>query len=508
MTEHAAPPTPAPHPGQGAGGERKPKTAVVLIHGIGEQRPMATLWSFVDAVWCADRTLVDGHDAEVYAKPDTINDSFELRRVTTRYWKGEPERRVDFFEFYWAHLMRGNTVRGTVHWIFSLFFRSPHSVPRSLLGIWIVGFVLLLLSLALFVTAVLPGEITKAILPAELLLPLAAASFLGSMFATSWLAPVAGDAARYLSPDPENVDARQKIMRAGVQLLERLEASKEYDRIVVVGHSLGSVIGLDILHHAFGRVARGRWEAAHAAGSPAAEALSTVEKAAGRLLSETVASGDRATFRTAQRAYAAALRSGWAEGAAPWIVTDFVTLGSPLSKADILISADAQELAQFKARRQIPTCPPKLETRKPPKFSYRTGAGVAIPHHGAVCASTVWTNIYHPNRFIVCGDVISGPVAPLFGPGAMDLKLPVGGFRFTHNAYWSPARDTPARAQVDALRRALNLRLRTEESLWGDADSGGPIAVAGLSFRPDHHDDDAAAGLDAPAGAANGGRKV
>ncbi|MFG1289857.1 hypothetical protein, partial [Xanthobacter versatilis] len=449
----------------------------MLIHGIGEQRPMATLWSFVDAVWCTDRSLVDRHDAEVYAKPDTINDSFELRRVTTRYWKGEPERRVDFFEFYWAHLMRGNTVRGTVSWIFSLFFRSPRSVPNSLFGTWLIGCILLALSIALFGTALLPGEITKSFLPAELLFPLALASFLGSIFATSWLAPVAGDAARYLSPDPENVDARQKILRSGVQVLERLGTAKEYDRIVVVGHSLGSVIGLDILHHAFGRVAREPWEAAHAVGSPAAEALSSVEKAAGRLLGETVKLGDRAAFRTAQRAYATVLRTGWAEGTTPWLVTDFVTLGSPLSKADILIAADAQELAQFKARRQIPTCPPKLETQKPPKFSYRTGSGVAIPHHGAVCASTVWTNIYYPNCFTVCGDVISGPVAPLFGPGVVDLELPVAGFRFTHNAYWLQPRDIRANAPVDALRRALTrerLRLRAghHRRRTGQAPSG------------------------------------
>src|SRR3546814_15144114 len=90
----------------------QPKTAVVLIHGIGEQRPMSTLWGFVDAVWSSDQSLVEPHNAAIYAKPDTINDSFELRRVTTRYWPGEPERRIDFFEFYWPHLMRGNTVHG------------------------------------------------------------------------------------------------------------------------------------------------------------------------------------------------------------------------------------------------------------------------------------------------------------------------------------------------------------------------------------------------------------
>src|SRR3546814_19258526 len=104
---------------------------------------MSTLWGFVDAVWSSDQSLVEPHNAAIYAKPDTINDSFELRRVTTRYWSGEPERRIDFFEFYWAHLMRGNTVHGTIGWMISLFWRHPSTVPKGLLGAWLVGLLFL-----------------------------------------------------------------------------------------------------------------------------------------------------------------------------------------------------------------------------------------------------------------------------------------------------------------------------------------------------------------------------
>src|SRR3546814_5622367 len=51
----------------------------------------------------------------------------------------------------------------------------------------------------------------------------------------------------------------------------------------------------------------------------------------------------------------------WDKGTAPWLVTDFVTLGSPLSKAQLLLSADEAEFSLLKDRRQIPTAPPKLE---------------------------------------------------------------------------------------------------------------------------------------------------
>ena len=63
-----------------------------------------------------------------------------------------------------------------------------------------------------------------------------------------------GDAAIYLSPEPRNIQARQAVRDAGVALFESLhsglDAEHAYDRIVVVGHSLGSVIGYDILTYA------------------------------------------------------------------------------------------------------------------------------------------------------------------------------------------------------------------------------------------------------------------
>ena len=62
----------------------KPKTAVVLIHGIGEQRPMDTLWGFVRAAWTHDAELVHATRNEVWSKPELVTGSFELRRITTR----------------------------------------------------------------------------------------------------------------------------------------------------------------------------------------------------------------------------------------------------------------------------------------------------------------------------------------------------------------------------------------------------------------------------------------
>ena len=61
--------------------EGKDKQAVLVIHGIGEQRPMSTLRGFVDAVWTIDSTLREENvKSTVWSKPDTISGSYELRR--------------------------------------------------------------------------------------------------------------------------------------------------------------------------------------------------------------------------------------------------------------------------------------------------------------------------------------------------------------------------------------------------------------------------------------------
>ncbi|RYG35832.1 MAG: hypothetical protein EON93_06015, partial [Burkholderiales bacterium] len=129
--------------------DRGKKTAVLLIHGMGEQRPMESLWGFVEALWISDKAMVDDRRSGVYSKPDEITGNFELRRITTRPWIPPDSRRVDFFEFYWAHLMTGNTIQHVLVWLGSLIIRRPSSVPARLFPAWIVLWVLLVTMLAL-----------------------------------------------------------------------------------------------------------------------------------------------------------------------------------------------------------------------------------------------------------------------------------------------------------------------------------------------------------------------
>lgn len=443
---------------------RRAKTAVVVIHGMGEQWPMETLRGFVEAVWTGDPEMVSGDfNRQVYSKPDRITDSYELRRITTRDWSGKRQRRVDFFEFYWAHQMQGNTLAAVTGWLKRLLLRSPSRVPDRLMGGWIVGLVVLALAALFSLLAAAKwapeGDLAKV---AWTLLGLAVPAVV-----TAWVIPVLGDAARYLSPAPGNIAARQSIREAGIRLLTQLHQTGDYDRIVVVGHSLGSVIGYDILHYAWGRL-RADPDLRHAPGSAAMTALETLEARARDLAQRTPPAGARAAYRRAQRAYFAELsKLKDAEGRPLWLVSDYVTLGCPLSKSDVLMARDEADLRAKKALRDLPTAPPWLEVdaAAPLRFSYPATAASRSPHHAAVFGPTVWTNVYFPNAMGWMGDFISGPVAPQLGPGVLDVESPIGGARFRHNDYW---RDPAGRPPwIRALRRAVNLRVHDEDTLWG-----------------------------------------
>lgn len=445
------------------------KTAVVMIHGLGEQRPMDTIASFVKAAWRTDDGLVDPSRAEVFFKPELVTGSFELRRITTLSGSAGKKKRVDFFEFYWAHHMQGHTVGQLMAWLSGLFIRSPASVPRSVFGVWMLGIFMLFLAglVALAWGASYLGF--NIAIPTWLAATLAPALAVGGFFLNRLILPYAGDAARYLSATPQNVAIRQKIRKEGVSLIEDITATGKYDRIVLVGHSLGSVIAYDIINFSWNRLDANKMKAAHGAGSTALAALSEVEEKG--LALKAAGENDLERFReyrNAQRRYRASLNGNGAEPL--WIVSDLVTVGCPLSKADVLLANDADDFTARQKQRELPMCPPAYEATQngtAEQFSYPLGKPVRRPHHAAPFGAVVWSNIYVPHRFIIFGDVISGPLRRLFGMGVLDVKLPIGRPpKFLHTKYWALIKGQPTQA-VHALRSALNLAEREEErEVW------------------------------------------
>ena len=455
---------------------RAKKTAVIVVHGMGEQRPMETLWGVVEALWTKDPDI-KARTNEVWSKPENVTGSYELRRVTTAETPlGDGgNTRVDFFEFYWAHLMTGNTIRGVTSWLWTLLFRSPASVPPRLIGPWLSGLIAyIVVALALlYVPAHKAHQLPQWLDNPQLVTIAGVIAGIWGVIATSWLAPVAGDAARYLSATPDNVVARQKIREAGVDLLTRLHASGSYDRIVVLGHSLGSVIAYDMLNFAWGRLDSRVLRERHKAGSPLMIALDALEAAAGALVHAQGAAIEpaRRAYRTTQRAYQAELaKSG---EPALWLVSDLVTVGSPLSKADVLLAATAVDLERKKALREVPSNPPWLEANDPEAKRYRLSYPMAnkgrIPHHGAVFAPVVWTNVWFPSVLLGFGDLISGPCESQLGRGVQDVRIPIGAPRFRHCDYWRDPGAKPTPPWIVALRKAVNLRLEADVDLWGQS---------------------------------------
>lgn len=483
------------------------KQAVVIIHGIGEQIPMETLTSFVDAVWTQDESLVDRDKPDPdtgigprsrnasWSRPDRRNRSFELRVITTEADKDG--KRTDFYEYYWGHLIVDTRWAQVRAWIIELMLRNPlRDVPRGVLPAWILLWLIALAGGIGFLVTLRP---TPAGVQGSWLGAIAVAlgtALLGWLM--GFLVSYFGDVARYVKAKPANVARRQEIRENGVALLETLiglkpdgtlesEADRAYDRIVVVAHSLGTIIAYDILTHAFARVNK-----------ILDPAVSPFPQAARVALEEMVRQGLKTPPRGAslnqwiadfQRAQAAARAELNATGN-PWIVSDFVTLGSPLTHAEFLMVRDRAGLGEAKRQRILPSCPPTLEydgTTKKHHFTYRGGlsglgrdadpAAPRMPHHAAPFAYTRWSNLYSPARAILWGDIISGRLADAFGlekdgrtvlHGIRDIAVMPGddpaGKRipsdrrpfFPHTRYWTPRAGTES-PHIATLRAVLRL---------------------------------------------------
>lgn len=545
---------------QAAPGKTAERQAVVIVHGMGEQRPLETLRGFVEAVWGG--TPVPGDkpsDDDVWLVPDNRVGLTELARITTREVDGF---RTDFYELYWSDLLVGNTLTQLRAWVRNLLWRWPHQVPRESatlwIGLWLI--VLVVLGLAAYAgfgaswgdiwSVLIEGEpvrniwtaiasfllgavlfyallqklrgnleqrgdaretlsgIWASVTPAKasvsvqhsvaivLLAPpgiaLAAylyfpwmilldtgtlaliAAVLIAFILGAWVVPVFGDVARYVRTEPDAVAARAAIRDRGVELLRALHGPAEgdvtlrydhgslssYSRIVVVGHSLGSIIAYDVL--------RLFWEERgptrlNPAGADAMKALEAVDAFCRQAAKTDPDKLDTQTFRKLQHEAAEKL----AAERKNWRVTDFVTVGSPLTHAEFLISRDRALFERRKAERLFPICPPMLEPGKTPSFLYKPkGSGRKFAHHAAMFSTVRWTNIHNPSRLIFWGDFIGGRCRPNFGPGIVDLAVSIGrGGLFsrlvTHTDYWN----TEATGHAsDAEGAKLGLERLSEDS--------------------------------------------
>lgn len=416
------------------------RQAVVVIHGIGEQRPMETLRSFLAAVLGAANPAAPSY----YSKPDTLADGFELRRLVAT----SDGRRSDYYELYWANLMPIAATDRIIAWYRMLLRRTPGNVPRRFLFLWLLSWLAVLAFVGLVITSLI--GLLHGVTPEQPLAPIlkempwALATVLTSLGVI--VRASIGDAAVYLSPEPRNVDARNRIRGAAVRLIEKLHASKRYERIVIVGHSLGSVIGLDALTIAWQRQSDAQRErVAAGTDSKPADGPDTLQHA-----EELAAAIGRGAAAEGWHAMSTRLLAAQQASGVGWQVTDFVTLGSPLAHGAFLLARSEQDFSNRVTQQELPTAPPFLEGGQWFSYPVRVAATGAVAgrvlHHSACFAMTRWTNLYFPSHGLLHGDPIGGPVAPVFGRGVRDIVVSTGRWWgwLSHVSYWVPRRSRKA----------------------------------------------------------------
>ena len=549
----------------------KKKQAVVVIHGMGEQRPMETLRSFVDTVWTKDLSLTaaqsdspaeqewqdnarttDLRTGQTINKswivPDSRTGSFELSRITTPY--NRIGVRTDFYELYWADIMQGTTWQHVWSWVKGLLFRRTRNVPIDVRLAWIVLWIVSFSATALLLAAVIPTEkwdgfvteirssgsgilkwmvtnvwpliFSLAALSAVMaslcyrtsrgswfhfVAPLVIAfglvlfafpgfldkwAFLLSIGAAvlgfvvhSLIVPTFGDVARYVQARPDTIEKRQNVRVRGLELLERVH--KDYDRLIIVSHSLGTMVAYDLLQQLWSRYGPTKsfdpetGKTIPALPKRAKDALRAINEFARRAKDEELARqanqeeqetewehDELSEFQRHQfAAYQALSGSNKGNG---WKVSDFVTLGSPLTHAEFLMSKNAETYKLLKAERRVSLCPPLLDEEFQSVLHGAGTGGEKLAHHAAVFSATRWTNISDKHTAVFFGDIISGPVHENFGPGITEYRVRI--YRrilcnlwsrfFTHTSYWrwDPTFDDEADGvpeHIGALRSAVAL---------------------------------------------------
>ena len=501
------------------------RQAVVVIHGMGEQLPLSTLTGFIDTALEPDR---DGKRV-YYSRPESVTGSFESRRfLAPRHPadRDEPEwhAQTDVFEYHWADKMQGNRLDDLWPTFRRILLQWPTRVPYGIKGLWVIAWALILWT----VWAVFWGPLEGKVLGADNRLTAAITalvsgglvaaglSYLFSRILPRWLTSSFVDVVRYLDTSPRSYAVRRDIRKGLVEMLQALHDSTapRYDRIVLVGHSLGAFIAYDGIAYLWGTM---NAKTSRRTGEHELDGLLELELAASALPDGTpVDDGLVDRYQEAQRG----LWSGIRRQGNPWLITDFISAGTPMYFADQLLHGTGGRSFDARIeRRELPTCPPHNEesdynnihrdqgvTRfyswRKTWWTGRKGARkkstYRVLYEGAPFAVVRWTNLYFPVKWGLFGDWFGGPLQPLFGTGIKDIAV-TGNTRgrpgtkpwrhrlmpaVAHSYYFRFPEDDAPDAVATHIRRALGLAstswLRPETAGTETEDAGG-IGGAGDS---------------------------
>ncbi|MEG0892074.1 MAG: hypothetical protein RSF01_09390 [Bacteroidales bacterium] len=428
------------------------RNAVVLIHGIGGPRPMDTLRNFVEGVrdGLKSNNNLQEQKSVIRSKPNKMSVGFETRML--RLSKSRKRAATDFYEFYWAHTMKENKFSDFSDWVFKLLLTRSKNVPDNFKFLWwfLWSFFCLAVVIILGVLFVKPmreyylwiSSLSMIMVIGTVVFRLLKGTFLN----------FAGDAGRYFTPKACNVESRFEIRRRGIELLTSLQNSDKYDRIILVGHSLGSVIGYDLL--------RFLWTDVHETFDKSKKIAQPFVKQVNQLTKKLWEEGTIANREKIAREFRYAQHDCFEEYknlGLKWLISDFITIGSPLCNIDFL-SAGKVPFETMVREREYPVCPP-LNDESDKAIYFKESVefldnkwSVKVLHHAALFGVTRWTNIFFEN------DIIGGSMERLFGSGVRNISIKnsiprifLGG----HTKYWTDKID---RRAIREICRALNLK--------------------------------------------------
>ncbi|MFD3722849.1 hypothetical protein [Streptomyces sp. NPDC058674] len=416
--------------------QRGRRQAVVIVHGMGEQRPLDALTGFVRSGLPPDES---GHRRYV-SRPDIVTGKYESRRFVAPAAGNRPQ--TEFFEYHWAHLMQGNRLADMGPTFRRLLVRLPWRLPAGLRGVWLLFWGLVLTFAWVITFGPLSGHLDKLDeWPRVLTLLLGTSAFgvvltfllthvgkaVPGMLTNSFV-----DVVRYLDSSPRSYAVRHEIRKGFVDLLKSLHTSRyegmpRYERVVVVSHSLGAYIAYDGICQLWSEMNHRARKGATGApdGLPHLERMAALLPPRGS--KRTPSDAETTDFRRAQ----SRLWHGLRDQGNPWLITDFISAGTPMSFADLLYTRTREKFDEKVDRREIPTCPPQSYDR--PRGTERTDLYYSHDWHdrsvvydGAPFAVVRWTNLWFPavpRAFGFFGDWFGGPLRPLFGNGILDIPV-------------------------------------------------------------------------------------
>lgn len=427
------------------------RQAVVVVHGMGEQLPLDTLCAFINTALRPD----EQGRRRYYSRPESVTGSFESRRFLAPRSSPsgvEQHAQTDFFEYHWADKMQGNRLDDLWPTFRRILLQPPWRVPAGLRVVWVTAWVAIAGAAWACIWGpwrnVLPGdsEVATRLVGAVVTGGVTAAivSYLIARVLPRWLTSSFVDVVRYLDTSPRSYAVRREIRKGLVEMLQALHASKApmYDRIVLVAHSLGAYLAYDAIAYLWGLT---NAQTVHDGEDvPILAGLREVEQAASVLPApedwQSPAVQDLVDrYQVAQRQLWKGIR---AQGN-PWLITDFVSVGTPMYFADQLLHGKrGRSFGARVERRELPTCPPHNEedpdnningtrcyyswekkTWETTKAGHRRRVSRRVLYEGAPFAVVRWTNVYFPADAGFFGDWFGGPLARLFGPGIRDVKV-------------------------------------------------------------------------------------